>query len=171
MRTWVLPAIYTGVAVAFAGVVAFAHLHTSGGWLFRYIVEGDQHRILSARVLSLFVVLGGVAALLRTNMRGVVIHPDGVETRDVVGLAWPKVKNCSWAELDEVIFDGQAVGFRLWDGSSLWLPPVRDHQALRRALERVAVARGIPMRGDDMRPVEEVEAELDELGAGRQSDG
>lgn len=170
VRTWVLPGLYMVAALAFAGVVAFAHLQTSGGWLFRYIVEGDEHRILGARVLSLFVVLGGVAALLRTNMRGVVIHPDGVETRDVIGLAWPKVKNCSWAEIDEIVLEARAVGLRLWDGSNLWLPPVLDHQGLRRALERVAVARGIPLRGDT-RPVEEVEAELDELGAGRQSDG
>ena len=164
VRTWILPLVYLALALAFAGVVVAANLQTSGNWLFRYVVEGDQHRILGARALALLVVLGGVAAMLRTGMRGVVIHPDGVEFRDVIGFAWPKVQNLSWAEIDEVVFDTAAVGLRTWDGGQLWLPSVLDHRGLRRALERVAVARGIPMKGEGIRPVDEVEAELDEMG-------
>lgn len=170
LRTWILPLVYLALALAFAGVVVAANLQTSGNWLFRYVVEGDQHRILGARTLALLVVLGGIAAMLRTAMRGVVIHPDGVEFRDVVGFAWPKVRNLSWAEIDEVVFQTSGVGIRTWEGSQLWLPSVLDHRGLQRALERVAVARGIPMRGDGLRPVDEVEAELDEMNERTSSD-
>jgi hypothetical protein len=163
VRTWVLPASYLVVAILFAGVVAAAYTQTSGGWLFRYIVEGDQHRVVGAKFLALFVVLGGVAAVARTGMRGVVVHADGIEARDVVNFAWPKVKNCTWAEIDEFVFEGKSVGLRLWDGDRLWLPQVLDQEGLRRAVERVAVARGIPLRGET-RPKEEVEAEIDEMG-------
>lgn len=165
-QTWFLPGLYLVIALTFAGVVLFAHTQVSGGWLFRYIVEGDQHRIIGAKAIALLVVLGGVAAVVRTGMRGVVVHPDGIEVRDMANLFWPKVRNCTWAEIDELLFESAAVGLQLWDGDRLWLPAVLDERGLRRALERVAVARGIPMRGEGFRDVEEVEAELDEMGAG-----
>ena len=116
LRVWILPLVYLVAALVFVGIVVSAYMQTSGGWLFRYIVEGDPHRIVSAKVLAGFVLLGGVAAIGRTAMRGVVVHPDGIELRDVVSVAWPKVRNCTWAEIDEVVFEGRAVGLRLWDG-------------------------------------------------------
>ena len=169
LRSWLLPMVYFASALVFAGLVAAAHMETSGGWLFRYIVEGDQHRIIGAKVLAFLVVFGGIAALARTGMRGVVVHPDGIELRDVVNLAWPKVRNCTWAEIDEVVFESGAVGLRLWDGDRLWLPPVLDQGALKRALERVSLARGIPLHGEGTRAPEEVEAEIDEMGGEAQA--
>lgn len=163
-RTWIMPGVYLAAAIAFVGVVVGAHLQTSG-WLFEYIVERDPHRIIGARVLAGLVLLGGVASVVRTAMRGVVVHPDGVEFRDVVNLGWPKIKNFTWAEIDQVVFERNAVALRTWDGDRCWLPAVLDDYGLKRTLERVAVARGIPLTGDGLRPVEEVEAEIEEQGA------
>ena len=160
MRTWILPGVYLAAAVVFAAVVATANMHTSGSWLFRYIVEGDAHRFLGARVLALFVLLGGVASVVRTSMRGVIVHPDGIETRSVVNFGWPRVKNCTWAEIDEFVFEQDAIALGLWHGERLWLPPVLDERGLRRALEKVAAARAIPMHGPAARSVDNVD--LDE---------
>ncbi|HQK17617.1 MAG TPA: PH domain-containing protein, partial [Polyangiaceae bacterium] len=168
LRTWILPTLYLVLAIAFVGLVMAASLHTSDSWLFRYIVEGDSHRILGARTLAVLVLLGGIAAMLRTSMRGVVIHPDGVEYRDVFGLSWPKIKNLSWAEIDEIVFESSNVALRSWEGERIWLPAVLDRQGLQRALERVAVARGIPMQGKSLRPIDEIEAELDEMAGGHE---
>jgi hypothetical protein len=164
LRSWIAPATYFVLAAVLLLVVGVAHMQTSSSWLFRYIVEGDQHRILGARALALLVFLGGVAALARTAMRGVVVHPDGIEARDIVLFSWPRVRNCSWAEIDEFVFEPTVVGIGLWSGDRLWLPPVFDDVELRRALERAAAARGIPMRGKAARLPEQIDAEPLEEG-------
>ena len=168
---WVLPSVYFVLAVTFAAIVFSTAFQTSGGWLYRYIVEGDDQRILGSRTIACLLLLGGIAALLRTRMRGVTIHPDGLGMRDVVGLGWPKVRNCGWAEIDEIVVDRKVIGLRMWNGDVHWLPKVLDHAGLCGALERVGVARSIPMRGDGLRTVEEVRAELEELGSGDGGDG
>ena len=160
---WILPLVYLVAALVLTGIVLVMTLQTSGGWLYRYVVEGDDHRVLGARGLALISLLGALAVMLRTSMRGVTIHPDGVGYRDVVGPGWPQVRNCAWAEIDEIMVDRHAVALRLWNGDTLWLPKVYDHPGLRGALERVAVARSIPIRGEGIRTVEEVRAELENV--------
>ena len=45
------------------------------------------------------------------------------------------------------MFDTKGVGVRLWDGERMWLPAVGRDGDLRRALQKVAQARAIPMKG------------------------
>jgi hypothetical protein len=146
-RAWILPLVYAATSVAFLAVVMLGQMAPSGSWLFHYIVEGDAHRVLGARALALIMVGGGVAALIRTGMRGVIIHPDGLEARYVASLGWPRVRNCTWPEIDRLVLDAGGVCLHLWNGSLMVLPPVRDERALAHALERIAAARAIPVRG------------------------
>lgn len=147
LRTWIFPAIYAVCSLAFLTIVMLGHMAPSNTWLFRYIVEGDKHRILGAQALATIVAAGGVAALIRTGMRGVIIHPDGIEARYVFGLGWPKVRNCTWMEIDRLVFDAGRVRLHLWDGTIYSLPQVRNAEGLEQAIERVATARAIPLRG------------------------
>jgi hypothetical protein len=148
LRAWLLPAIYAVLAVCFVAVVLYAWSVPSGSWLFRYVVEGDAHRWLGARTLAALVLLGAIAVLARTSMRGVVIHADGIEARYVVSLGWPKVESYSWMQIDRIAFDAGQVSLQLWDGSRQLLPPVRNVAGLAQALEHIGAARAIPMRGE-----------------------
>jgi hypothetical protein len=79
-------------------------------------------------------------------MRGVLIHPDGIEARGALFLGWPRVRTCEWVEIDRVTMDGDAVGIHLWNGNALWLPAVQDREGLSREIERIARLRDIPFR-------------------------
>jgi hypothetical protein len=155
MRSWILPGVYFGIACAFLAVVLLGQVMPTNSWLFRYIVEGDEQRIVGARVLAGIIFAGGVAVLIRTAMRGVVVHPDGIEARYVISFGWPKVKNCTWVEIDKLVFDRGHVMLHLWDGSILGLPAVRDGEGLSYLLEKVAAARAIPIRGGSGRKFDE----------------
>jgi hypothetical protein len=147
VSAWVFPAAYVAVSLVFVVFVWAGQAAPSSSWLFRYVVEGDAHRLLGARVLAFIVALGAVASAARTAMRGVVVHPDGIEARDVASLGWPKVRSCTWMEIDRVLFEAHAVGLQLWDGSRWYLPPVRDREGLSLVLHRVASGRAIPVKG------------------------
>lgn len=153
--TWILPAVYLCASIAFLVIVLVAQTTTGDSWLHRYIVEGDEYRIVGARALAGVMALGGIAAVLRTAMRGVVVHPDGVEARYVINLGWPKVKSFTWMEIDRLVFHGQNVTLKLWDGTRFGLPAVRDSLALSTTLERIAVARAIPVTGGSGRAFDE----------------
>lgn len=148
VNTWLLPGAYFALSFILIAVVAFAHLSQHDSWLVRYVVEGDAQRIIGSRVLAAIFFGGGVAVMLRTAMRGVVIHPDGVEARNVGLLGWPTIKNCTWQEIDEFVFESTGLGVALWNGERVWLPRVWDDITLRKTIVRVARARAIPMRGD-----------------------
>ncbi len=149
LKSWLLPGAYFALSLVLLGVVISAYLSQQDSWLFRYVVEGDAHRFVGSRVLAIIFFVGGIAALIRTSMRGVVIHPDGIEARYVGPLGWPKVRNCSWAEIDELLFENNAVGVALWDGDRVWLPSVGRAAELRKSLQTVAQARAIPMKGSN----------------------
>ncbi|HLV64599.1 MAG TPA: hypothetical protein VKY73_02255, partial [Polyangiaceae bacterium] len=59
-----------------------------------------------------------------------------------------KLKRYRWAQIDRVILDlPHTVALDLWDGTRAFLPRVADRQGLGAALEKVAAARAIPVRG------------------------
>ncbi len=145
-RAWIFPGIYVALALVFLGLVLIAEASPSSSWLFQYVVAGDVHRIVSARVLAIIAVLGGVAALVRTGMRGVVMHPDGVEARYVETLGWPRVRSCTWMEVDHVVIDDHDVSLHLWNGSTILLPRVADRNGLINGFERVASSKTITIR-------------------------
>ena len=140
--------IYLALAVALVAVVTIGSMSSSGSWLFRYIVEEDSQRLLGARTLAIIVLASAVASVAKTRMRGVIVHPEGLETRDMLGMGWPRVRRYAWPQIDKIVLDaGQSIAVDLWDGRREWLPKVGARDELAAELERVAMARAIPISG------------------------
>jgi hypothetical protein len=139
--------IYLGIAVAVVAVVALAHAQTDSS-LHAWIVERDPRRLIGSRTFATLVVLSALASVARASMRGVRIRPDGIEYRDVLTLGWPRIKRYRWAQIDRIVLDPQhSIILDLWDGTRALLPEVGNRPALAAALEKVAHARAIPVRG------------------------
>lgn len=107
-----------------------------------------QAHYVSAHFLAGTFVVSSLASLIRSGMRGVRVRADFIEYRDVVGWVWPKLRRIRWAQIDEIHFETSgSVRLELWDGTLDFLPQVSDEKALAHALERLALARSIPVRG------------------------
>jgi hypothetical protein len=140
--------VYLVLAVALVALVIVGSASSSGSWLFRYIVEADSQRLLGARPLAAIVLVSALAAVLRARMRGVIVHPEGLEARDILGVGWPRVRKFAWPQIDKIVLDaGQTIAVDLWDGRREWLPKVSARTELAAVLERVAMARAIPISG------------------------
>jgi hypothetical protein len=141
--------IYLVMALALVVVVVVGSNSASGTWLFRYVVEGDSQRMLGARPLSFIVLASALASVVRARMRGVILHPEGLEARDILGVGWPRVRRFTWPQIDKIVLDAgqQMIAVDLWDGRREWLPKVGERDQLAAALERVAIARAIPVSG------------------------
>lgn len=155
-----LPAFgYLAFASLVGAFIAYAQVAPSGSVAFQYVVEGDRHRVLPASVCGAILFISALAAVLRSQMRGVVVHPDGIELRELLALGWPRVRRLHWAQIDRVFVPSTtSAGVRdaaadrgihvdLWDGSKAWLPEVANRIDLARMLERIALARAIPIVG------------------------
>jgi hypothetical protein len=155
--------IYLAAAVGLLVLVVIGSNATSGSLLFRYVVELDSQRVLGARPLAAIVLASAVAAVIRTRMRGVIVHPEGLEARDTFGVGWPRVRKYTWPQIDKIVLDaGQhTIAVDLWDGRREWLPAVEERDQLAATLEQVALARAIPISGASGRfdPPEEEEDE------------
>jgi hypothetical protein len=154
--------IYLTLALALVAVVMIGSVSSSGSWLFRYIVEEDSQRLLGARTLAVIVFASAVASVAKTRMRGVIVHPEGLETRDMLGVGWPRVRRYAWPQIDKIVLDaGQTIAVDLWDGRREWLPRVGARDQLAAVLERIALARAIPISGGTglFDPSEDVEYE------------
>ena len=103
-----------------------------------------------------------MAAFIREQMRGVIVHPDGIETRELLAFGVPKVRRLQWSQIDRVALPkgiaaaaepeakpktDTTIRLDLWDGSRMWLPEVSRPIDLAFALEKVALARAIPLEG------------------------
>ncbi len=139
--------LYALLAVSAVVIVLIAEASSSNSWLYVNVVERGVRGIMSARVFAGCLVVGAGASLLRANMRGVRVRPDGVEYRDIVSLI-PRLRRYKWAQIDRVILDApRSVALDLWDGTRAFLPEVSDRPSLSATLEKVAHARAIPVRG------------------------
>ena len=153
--------VYLGFALLMLAFIIYAQNSPSNSIFFQYIVEGDSQRILPASVCAIIVLVSAVAAVLRTQMRGVVVHPDGIVVRELLTLGWPRVRRLHWSQIDRVsvppakprptpVNESPVIpGIRLdlWDGTRTRLPPVSDAIGLAVMLEKVALARAIPIEG------------------------
>jgi hypothetical protein len=139
--------VHVAVALAVAGLVIVGETSPSNSWLFAYVVEHDADRVLGARTLAIVLALSSTASMVRTAMRGVRIRPDGVEYRDLVSWALPRVRRYKWPQIDRVVLDQKDLALDLWDGSRAFLPPVSDRDRLAATLEKIALARAIPVKG------------------------
>lgn len=150
---------YLVVALALSGVIVYGQHAPSNSALFRYVVEDDRSRIIPASVCAIILFVSAVAAVLRDQMRGVVVHPEGIELRELLTFGVPRVRKWTWAQIDRMRLPAAerkdtdspllrgSIGLDLWDGSSMLLPPVGNALGLALILERVALARAIPIVG------------------------
>jgi hypothetical protein len=144
-----LPSLsYLLVALAVGVVVLAAEASPSNSELYVWLIENNSKRLISAETFAILLGVSAIATVLRTGMRGVRIHGDGLEYRDVVSFFIPKRRRYRWAQIDRISLDEpNSIGLDLWDGTHVFLPPVSDHAALAATLEKVGAARAIPVRG------------------------
>jgi hypothetical protein len=150
--------VYFTFALAVVGLIVYGQNAPTNSTVFRYVVEEDRHRIMPASVCAIILFCSALAGLLRDQMRGVVVRPDGVELRELLSFGIPRVRRWTWAQIDrmrlpvaedtndEPIVRGD-ITLDLWDGSSTLLPSVNNTLGLALVLERVALARSIPIEG------------------------
>jgi hypothetical protein len=149
--------LYVGAAVVICGVILYGQNAPSNSWIFHYVVEGDRSRIISSSVCAIILGISAAAALARESMRGVVVHPDGIETRELLSLGWPRVRRLQWQQIDRMLLPSAkpqagaatrtSIRVDLWDGSRTRLPAVGNWVDLAVMLEKVALARAIPVEG------------------------
>jgi hypothetical protein len=155
-ESW-LAFVYLAFSLLVLAVILYGYNAPSSSIVFAYIVEGDQHRILSSTVCGGILLASALAAVIRGQMRGVIIHPDGLEMRELLTFGIPKVRRYHWSQIDRVMVPAATqdavptkhtlVGIDLWDGSRAWLPKVAKLTDLAVMIEKVALARAIPIDG------------------------
>lgn len=139
--------VYVGLAVAAVVLVVVGENSGSNSWLFDFVVAQDRGRWMSARTFAIVLVVGAVASVLRSSMRGIRVYEDGLETREVAYGFLPKVRRFRWPQLERIVLDQQALWIELWDGQRAKLPAVADREGLVCTLERVAASRDIRVQG------------------------
>jgi hypothetical protein len=140
--------LYLALAIALVAVVLIGEHSPPSSALYEYVVLRDMNRVMSSRTLATLLLLSAIAAVVRASMRGVRIRGDGLEYRDIISLGFPRVRRYKWAQIDRIILDQpDSIAIDLWDGSRAWLPVVGNRDGLAAALEKVAAARAIPVRG------------------------
>ena len=154
---------YLAFALAVCGIVVYGQHAPSGSALFRYVVEGDNTRLIPSSVCAIILICSAIAGVLREQMRGVILHPEGIDVRELLSMGWPRVRRFHWSQIDRVFVPPATVGetpkpaargveartirLDLWDGTATWLPDVARASELGMMLERVALARAIPIEG------------------------
>jgi hypothetical protein len=148
LRTRIPSLLYLGLAIAVGALVVIGENSGVDSRLFHFVVESDPGRVMGIRMLAIVLFIGALASIVRSGMRGVRIHGDGIETRDVEYFIVPKVRRHHWPQIDRIVLDMKSsVALDLWDGRRAILPAVGDLQKLVSTLEHVAAARAIPVRG------------------------
>ncbi len=150
---------YFAFALVIVGIIVYGQNAPTNSTLFRYVVEEDRHRIMPASVCGIILFCSALAGLLRDQMRGVVVRPEGVELRELLAFGIPRVRKWTWAQIDRMrlpttedttaenpVLHGD-ITLDLWDGSSTLLPTVNNKLGLALVLERVALSRSIPIEG------------------------
>lgn len=140
---------YLALAILFAGFVAYGYLAPPRSLAYRYVVDAAPGRPVPASWFAWVVFASGMAAVLRTHMRGVVVRPEGLESLDLHVLGLPVMRRLHWPMIDAFRFDASTryVAVDLWNGTREFLPEVGDREELVRALVFIAEARAIPYTG------------------------
>lgn len=135
--------VFVGLALAMIATVLVVQAGPSGSYLFRFIVEGDRGRPISAEALAFIVLACAVGTVLRAQMRGVIVRHDGLEARYLLAAGIPKVRKWAWTQLERVVLDDTQVMLELWNGQYERLPRVAEPKKLAELLERICAARKI----------------------------
>lgn len=153
LRQQAVSFVYLTLAVALTSVIVYGQHAPAGSALFRYVVEGDSSRVVPSSVCAIILMCSAVAAVLREQMRGVILHPEGIDVRELLSLGIPRVRRFHWSQIDRVFVpaaeakQAKTIRLDLWDGTRTWLPDVARAGELGMMLERVALARAIPIEG------------------------
>jgi hypothetical protein len=135
--------VYLGIALVTAALVFAAHAGLGGTALYAFVVEGDRNRTFGSLPFALVLVTSAAATVLRAHLRGVIVHADGVESRDLAMLGVPRIRKYAWAQIDRLVVSKTEVMLELWNGQYEKLPAVATPEALVLLLERIALGRGI----------------------------
>src|SRR5271163_2104861 len=145
---------YLVFALVVCGVIVYGQHAPSSSAVFHYVVERDNGRIIPASVCAIILICSSLAGVLREQMRGVILHPEGIDVRELLSLGWPRVRRFHWSQIDRVfvpsaegVTEAKTIRLDLWDGTRTWLPDVARASELGMMLERVALARAIPIEG------------------------
>lgn len=113
---------------------------------YQYMFQ-QKHAIDTHMAAGLFAA-SSVFSMLRDSMRGVQIRPNWIEYRELLSALWPRVRRYRWAQIESITFEESgSVSLDLWNGTREFLPRVRATASLKLELERLAMARAIPVRG------------------------
>lgn len=138
-----VPGLLFLAAAAAAALLVFTAYHSSSNSsLFIWVVEGDRHRQIGSGPFSLLILVIAVLNALKTELRGVIVTAEAIETRDIRFGGMPSVKRWSWAQVDRVVVDDEQVMLELWNGSYDKLPRVHRGRDLAELIARIATARG-----------------------------
>lgn len=135
--------VFLTLTVAVAAVIGVAYLSSPGSRLFIWVVEGDLNRPLPASVLAFIVLVSGIATALRSHMRGVVVHKEGIEARYLLPMGVPRIRKWAWAQIHRIVLDDEGVMLELWDGQYDRLPEVAKGPDLAKLLEGIAVRHNV----------------------------
>lgn len=148
---------YLAFAFAVTALIVYGQYAPSSSAVFHYVVEGDAGRVVPSSVCAIVLVTSALAAVIREQMRGVILHAEGIDVRELLSLGWPRVRRFHWTQIDKVFVPSAAatpgadakktIRIDLWDGTRAWLPDVARAHELGIMLERVALARAIPIEG------------------------
>lgn len=133
--------VYLATTLLVAGTVASAYVLGPLTRVGVYVLEGDRDRPFPALVLALLLLASGIGTVWRARMRGVMLHPEGLEARYLLALGVPRVRKWTWAQIDRFVMDDEGVMIELWNGEYERLPPVSQGPRLHSALATVAAAR------------------------------
>lgn len=139
--------VYLVLALVAVVLVVVGERSAPGSWLFHFVVEQDRGRLIGSRPFAVVLLVGAIASVLRTNMRGVRVYGDGVEAREITKFIVPRVRRYKWPQMALIVLDQPTIAVELWDGQRAFLPVVSDQKGLAATLEKVAAARDIPVQG------------------------
>lgn len=138
--------IHLGLAFSVVALVVTIGQGGSQGALYDYLFR--QKHLIDPYLAAGAFAASAVLSLLRDGMRGVQIRKNWIEYRELISAIWPKVRRYRWAQIQGVNFEESgSISLDLWDGRREFLPPVSNLEGLRTVLERLALARAIPVSG------------------------
>ncbi|MFO0665324.1 MAG: hypothetical protein U0174_15320 [Polyangiaceae bacterium] len=133
--------VFALFAAILTSVVVVGYSSGSNSRLYIWVVEGDAGRPLPSWMLAAIIAISAIGTIIRAQMRGVLVSPDWLESRDLLPFGIPKVERWSWSQIDRFVFDERGVMVELWNNRYVKLAQVLDVKALQACLAHVAAKR------------------------------
>ena len=133
--------VFALFALIVTTVVFVGYSSGSNTRLYIWIVEGDAGRPLPSWMLAAVILVSSIGTVIRARMRGVLVGPDWLESREILMFGIPKVERWSWSQIDRFVFDERGVMVELWNNRYVKLAQVLDVPALQACLAHVAAKR------------------------------